>query len=483
MLDKIKSLGADTAVYGVSTIIGRFLNFLLVPFYTNVLSTSQYGIVATVYSYIAFMNIIYMYGMESAYFKYASTKEIGSDKVIFTTPFLSVLTTSLIFSSLIFFNSTRLSPLIEIPEHFAGTLRYSAIILMLDSLAVIPFASLRLQRKVRRFATIKIVNIVINVTANIVLLLKFHAGVEGIFISGIIASSVTLLLLLPTILQKLDFRFHKDLYRALLKFGLPYIPAGLAAMMVQVIDRPILLALTNESTVGIYQANYRLGIFMMLIVSMYDYAWRPFFLTHANEPNAKQLFARILTYFILFSAIVVLLVSLYIDDLVKFRVFGRFVINPAYWSGLGIVPIILVGYLFNGIYVNFMAGIYIEKKTSHLPYITGIGAIINVAVNFLMIPKYGMFGAAWATLFAYAGMAIAIYIVSHRFYPVRYEMNRLLKIGIALSFALIAFTFRHTLFPSVHEQLFKFSTLMSFIVILLLLRFPTGDELRFLKRH
>ncbi len=482
MLDKLKSLGADTAIYGVSTIVGRFLNFLLVPFYTNVLSTSQYGVVATVYSYIAFMNIIYMYGMESAFFKYASTKEIGNDKEIFSTPFVSVLMTSLLFSVLIFFNSTGLAPVLEVPLKFADTIMYSALMLLLDSLAVIPFAALRLERKVKTFATIKVVNIVVNVTANVVLLLKYHAGVEGIFISGVIASSVTLVLLLPTILRKLGLHFRKDLYKALLKFGLPYIPAGLAAMMVQVIDRPILLALTNESTVGIYQANYRLGIFMMLIVSMYDYAWRPFFLTHASEPNAKQMYSRILTYFVLFSSVVVLLVSLYIDDLVKIRLFHRFIINPAYWSGLGIVPIILLGYLFNGMYVNFMAGIYIEKKTSHLPYITGIGAAINVVINLLLIPKFGMFGAAWATFFAYAGMAIAIYFVSHRFYPVRYEFGRLLKIGIPLGIVVVAHTFRHYLFPLLNEQLFKLAAVISFFVMLFLLRFPTSDEMRFFRR-
>ncbi len=472
MIDKIKSLGADTAIYGVSTIIGRFLNFLLVPFYTNVLSTSQYGVVATVYSYIAFMNIIYIYGMESAYFKYASTREIGGDKEIFSTPFFSILITSLIFSSLIFFNSSSLGSIVAVPGKYSDTIRYSAIILLLDSLSIIPFAALRLQRKVKTFAAVKMVNIVVNVLANVILLLKYHAGVEGIFISGVIASGTTLLLVLPTILSRLKMSFHKDLFYALLKFGLPYIPAGLAAMIVQVIDRPILLALTNESTVGIYQANYRLGILMMLIVSMYDYAWRPFFLTHASEPGAKQLFARILTYFTLFSSIVVVLVSLYIDDLVKLRVFGRFIINPAYWSGLGIVPIVLLGYLFNGIYVNLMAGIYIEKKTSHLPYITGIGAAINVAANFLLIPKFGMFGAAWATFLAYAGMALAIYVVSQRFYPVQYEIGRLLKIGIALGFAIVAFTLRHELLPPAHEQVYKFSSLASFFLILLLLRFP-----------
>jgi O-antigen/teichoic acid export membrane protein len=482
LLDKIKSLGADTAVYGVSTIIGRFLNFLLVPFYTNVLTTSQYGIVATVFSYIAFMNIFYIYGMESAYFKYASTKEIGSDKQIFSTPFFSILITSVVFSGSIFFNSAHLSTLVEVPFQYADTIRYSAVILLLDSLAVIPFAALRLQRKVKTFAAIKLVNIVVNVAANVVLLLRYHAGVEGIFISGVIASAVTLILLLPEILCKLTHHFIGGLYSALLKFGLPYIPAGLAAMMVQVIDRPILLAMTNESTVGIYQANYRLGILMMLVVSMYDYAWRPFFLTHANDPDAKQLFSKILTYFTFFSSILILLVSLYIDDLVKFKIFGRFIINPAYWSGLGIVPIILLGYLFNGIFVNLMAGIYIEKKTSHLPYITGIGALINVAANLLLIPKFGMFGAAWATFFAYAGMALTIYIVSEKYYPVKYELGKLLKIGIALSITILGFAYRKELFAAVPDQLFKFFTFVAFFAILFLLGFQREGNLKMSKR-
>jgi O-antigen/teichoic acid export membrane protein len=482
LLDKIKSLGADTAVYGVSTMIGRFLNFLLVPFYTNVLSTSQYGVVATVYSYIAFMNIVYIYGMESAYFKYASTKEIGSDKQIFSTPFFSILLTSVIFSGIIILNTGHLAPLIEVPKQFEATIKYSAIILLLDSLSIIPFAALRLERKVKTFASIKLVNIVVNVTANVVLLLKYHTGVEGIFISGVIASAVTLVLLLPEILSKVSFSFIGKLYKSLLKFGLPYIPAGLAAMMVQVIDRPILLAMTNESTVGIYQANYRLGIFMMLVVSMYDYAWRPFFLTHANDPDAKQLFSKILTYFVFFSSILILLVSLYIDDVVKFKVFGRFIINPAYWSGLGIVPIVLLGYLFNGIFVNLMAGIYIEKKTSHLPYITGIGAAINVVVNLLLIPKFGMFGAAWATFFAYAGMAIAIYIVSQKYYPVKYELVKLLKIGVAVSIVIVCFSFKQDLFVSMPSQLFKFLAFISFFAILLLLRFQRGGYLKILKR-
>ena len=271
--------------------------------------------------------------------------------------------------------------------------------------------------------------------------------------------------------------------KELLKFGLPYIPAGLAAMMVQVIDRPILLALTNESTVGIYQANYRLGIFMMLVVSMFDYAWRPFFLTHASEPNAKEMYSKIMTYFVFLGSIIVLLVSLYVDDIIKIRVFHRFIINPAYWSGLSIVPVILIAYLFNGMYVNFMAGIYIEKKTSHLPYVTGIGAAVNVVANLLLIPKFGMLGAAWATLFAYASMAITLYFVAHRFYPVHYEFGRLLKIGIALIIVVVAHAFRHLLFPGLNEQVFKLAALLSFFVMLFLFKFPTKEELSFVRRR
>ncbi|MGB9591487.1 MAG: lipopolysaccharide biosynthesis protein, partial [Candidatus Kryptoniota bacterium] len=353
---------------------------------------------------------------------------------------------------------------------------------LLDSLSVIPFAALRLKRKVKKFALIKILNIVINVSANIILLLKFHYGVIGIFISGVAASLATIIMLAPTITANIRATFNWKLYKSLLKFGLPYIPAGLAAMMVQVIDRPILLALTNESTVGIYQANYRLGIFMMLIVSMYDYAWRPFFLTHANEASAKQLFARILTYFTLFSAFVILIVSLYIDDIVKLRIFHRFIINPAYWSGLGIVPVVLVGYLFNGIYVNLMAGIYIEKKTAHLPYITGIGAAVNVIANLILIPRFGMFGAAWATLLAYAAMAAAIYIVSQKYFPVKYELMRLAKIGFALTVSLLLYIYHKSLMPMVHIQLVKFGSIGVFFFFLLLVKFPTTEEIRAIKR-
>jgi len=184
--------------------------------------------------------------------------------------------------------------------------------------------------------------------------------------------------------------------------------------------------------VGIYQANYRLGIFMMLVVSMFDFAWRPFFLTHAKDSDAKPLFARVLTYFVLLMTGVFLVLSFFLEDVVRLPVFwGHSILPPEYWPGITIVPVVLLGYMFLGVSNNFVAGIYIEKKTSHLPINTFIGASINVAANFMLIPVFGIMGAALATLLSYAAMAIALYIVVQRFYPITYEFGRVARIAVA----------------------------------------------------
>jgi O-antigen/teichoic acid export membrane protein len=329
MLDKLKRLGTETAIYGISTIVGRFLTFLLVPFYTNVLpSTSDYGIVATVYAYIAFLNVIYGYGMESAYFRYASALEIGDTKQNYSTPFLSIFLTSLVFSTFLHLLSAPVASLIGVGPGYASLVRYAAWILFFDAICLIPFASLRLQNHAKLFAGIKILNIVSNILLNVLLLLKFKLGVEGIFISGLASSGLTFLLLLPTVRRQLQLEVRRDLFKHLLRFGLPLIPAALSGIAIQVIDRPILKALTNDSVVGIYQANYRLGIFMMLIVSMFDYAWRPFFLTTAKEENAKEIFSRVMTYFIVGASFIFLLFSFFIGDIVRIHVLGHYFIKP-----------------------------------------------------------------------------------------------------------------------------------------------------------
>ncbi len=441
MFQHLKRLGTETAVYGISTIFGRFLNFLLVPFYTNVLAPGEYGIVAYVYSLIAFINVIYSHGMETAYFKYSSTLEIGTTKQNFSTPFISLFGTSIFFSFLIFILSSLMVKIIAIPAQYDSIILFTAGILAFDCMALIPLAALRMEHKAKLFALIKFSNIVINVGMNLILLLMFKMGVVGVFISGFIASTVTLLMLVPIIIRHFTIEFNFPLWKALMKFALPYVPSGLASMVIQVIDRPILRSITDDATVGIYQANYRLGIFMMLIVSMYDYAWRPFYFSTAKEHDAKDIFARVLTYLVLIMSTVFLIITFFIKDIVKINILGGYIIGQNYWIGLKIVPVVLLGYLFLGISSNLSAGMYIEKKTKYSPLITGVGALINILSNFLLIPIIGMMGAAIATLIAYFSMTLMMYFIVQRIYPISYEFDRLFKILLAVGTVLIVYYF------------------------------------------
>ncbi len=482
MLRDLKRLGSETAIYGTSTIVGRFLNFLLVPFYTNVLQPGDYGIVTYVYSLIAFVNVLYAYGMESAFFKYASTGELGSKRETFSTAWLSLLGTTVVFSIVLFFLTSPLGDLLNIPAQHSSILLFSTGMLAFDTLAIIPFAHLRMEHRAKQFALLKVINIALNVGMNVVLLVGFHGGLEGIFISGCTASVVTFLLLLPTVARMLRGGVKGTLLGALLRFGLPSIPAGLASMAVQVIDRPILRALTDDATVGIYQANYRLGIFMMLVVQMYDYAWRPFYFAVAQEKNAKELFARVLTYFLFLMAVAVLILTFFVGDLAKLSLFGRHLIHPSYWSGLPLVPIVLFGYLFLGIYTNVSAGIYIEKKTGTLPFITLLAAAVNVGANYLLIPSMGMIGAAWATFLAYAAMAAAGFVAAQRVYPIRYEWGRLGKIAAATAVAVAAY---YVLGFGREGSLLSYTVKGGYLVLFLLLlagmKFFRAGEVAYLK--
>ncbi len=433
MIEKIKSLSKDTLTYGVSTIVGRFLNFFLVPFYTNKFLPAEFGVVAILYSYIAILNVFFSIGMESGYMKFASTKEVGTEKENFSNPLLAVLMNSFFLSFLIFIFANDLTGLFQIEDKFSSLIRYSALILFFDAIVLIPFAYLRLNFKARTFALIRIVSISVNVLLNIILISFFKFGIEAVFISNLVSSVITLILLMPVILKNIALKFNGDLLKELFKFSLPYIPAGIAANIVQIINRPILKYLTDDATVGIFQANYRLGIFMMLVVSMFEFAWRPFFLSNANEPNAKNIFSKVMTLFIIAASTIFLIITVLINGVVMMNLpFNVHLIGKAYWSGLDIVPVILFAYILNGIYVNLMAGIYIEKKTKYLPVITGAGALVNVIANFALIPQYSYMGSAVATLLSYLVMMIGNYYFSNKYYPITYEYRKIFLTFISL---------------------------------------------------
>ena len=440
MLEKIKSLSKQTLIYGTSTIIGRFLNFILVPFYTNVFPPSEYGVVAVIFAYIAFLNIVYSMGFEAGYFRFAadiekpdgSTPSVlgeGNDKQRFSIPFLIILINAGFLSSIIYLLSGPIASLAQLSASYRSIVTYAAFILFFDAIALVPFAYLRLKNKSKTFAAIKLVNIFINLGLNLYLILGLKWGLVSVFISNLAASIVTFALLTPFVFKNLTFRLNKKLFIDIAKFSIPYLPAGLASIVVQVIDKPAMQYLTDVKTVGIYQANYKLGIFMMLIVSMFEYAWKPFFLSNAKEPNAKAIFSRVMTIFLGAASVIFVLLTFFIDELVRFELpFRGHLIGEKYWPGLYIVPVVLLGYVFLGIYTNLIAGIYIEKKTKYLPAITGLAALINIAGCFGLIPFIGLMGGAIATLLSYISMAVYIYFVSQKFYRVKYELDKLFQL-------------------------------------------------------
>jgi len=461
MREKIKQLTKDTALYGISTMVGRFLNFLLVPFYTNIFLPADYGVITNLYALIALLNIIFLYGLDSAYLKFAASDDFSDKKKVFSSAFITLFFTSLLFTGILLASGNAINKLFAVTEQYSYLLTYTGFILLFDALSALPFIYLRVARRAGKFSAIKITNIVLTIILNIILIVVFKKGIEAIFISNLIASIVTFLILLPDIFSQLKIQIDKDVLQRLMKFGFPYLPGGLAAMFMQVIDRPIVEHLTDLKTLGIYQANYKLGIFMMLFVSMFQYAWQPFSLQYAKDKDAKELFSKVFTLFTVVGSLILLFLSLFINDIATFSIGGKSLIGEAYWSGLSIVPIILAGYLFNGFYFNFSAAIYIKEKSSVVPLLMGAGAATNVAVNFMLIPIFNITGAALATLMSYVVMAVGFYFVSQKHFPVNYEWRKIGKTFFLLG--IVAMLFYSIQFFGVIEFFYKTFLLLIFV--------------------
>ncbi|GAB1347884.1 oligosaccharide flippase family protein [Ignavibacteriales bacterium] len=437
MIDKLKQLSKETVIYGISTVVGRFLNFVLVPFYSNIFNPDEMGVVANLYSYMAIFNIILIYGMDSAYLKMGSMKENKGSRRVFTTSYLTVLTTTALISFLLFILKPQLGISISIDtavsSKYEHLISYAINILALDALTVLPFIYLRLENKALLFSKIRVINILINIGLNFILIYGFKMGVEAVLIANLVASVYSFLALIPYVYANLSGEYDFTLLKRILKFGLPFLPAGFAAMMMQVIDKPIVERLTDLKTLGIYNANYKLGIFMMLFVSMFQFAWQPFFLKHASDDNAKQLFSRVFTYFTIAGSVIVVFLTLFIENITELG-YGRIhFLGEAFWSGRSIIPVILLSYLFYGFYVNFNASFYIKEKSIPIPVLLGAGAVVNVALNFLLIPVFGMMGAALATLGCYVIIAISFFYYGRNLFKIDYEFRKIFTILLLIT--------------------------------------------------
>lgn len=430
----IKRLGKETLVYGTSTVLARLLNFCLVPFYTYYLLPYQYGMVASVFAAIALLNVLFLFGMDQSYLRFAS--EAKDKNQVFRQCFYGVLLNGFVLGALLWVFQAPLSRVFLGVTQGPALLRFAAVILFLDVLNMIPFTKLRLDRRPWYFAGVRTVSIVVNVLCNVVFIAVWKKGIESIFWANIFASLASFLLLTPVWWGELKkgacYVFDKALQKQMISFAWPFVPAGLASLLVSVIDKPILVHLVGLKEVGVYQANFKIGVFMMLVVSMFDQAWRPFFLAHAKEAHPQALFARVFTFFTALGTWFLLGLALLMPVIIQSDLFGKFhLIAPDYWSGLPIITPVLIGYFFYGLYINFMVGPVLTKKTRVLMWITLLGAAVSITVNLTAVPYLGIMGAGWAVAASYAAMAAALFCFTRKVYPIPYEYKKLAAIAAA----------------------------------------------------
>ncbi|HET8866167.1 MAG TPA: oligosaccharide flippase family protein [Gracilimonas sp.] len=433
-MTKLKELFSDTLVYGISSVLARFIGYLLVPLHTGVFDQDQYGIISLIFAAIALFNVLFTMGMESAYIRYG--KDRDEAKSLFKTLQLFLLGSSALFVVAVWLAQPLISPMIGL-ETGNPILWMMLGILFFDTLAIVPFAELRLIRKSISFAAIKTGNVLINLGLNFYLILWLDYGIEAVFISNLVASLLTALATWIVTIPMFMGKWNRELLTKALIFGLPFVPAGLGHVINELIDRFFLKSMDSETVetlygpdysaddiVGIYSACYKLAVFMLLLVQMFRMAWQPFFMRQSEETSAPKTFSQTFSLFNFAAAAIFLSVALFAEQIVSIKVpiLDFYLVDEKFWGGLNIVPVLLLAYWFQGWYVNFSAGIFISETTKRLPQITLIGAGITIIANLIMIPFFGMMGSAIATLLSYAVMAMLIYYYSTNAFEVPYKL-------------------------------------------------------------
>ena len=430
----IRRLAGETAIYGLGTIIPRLLNYFLVPFYTRVFDRGEYGQITELYAWVAILMVILTYGMETSFFRYAELEKQATK--VFNTATTMLLVTSGLFLLLVSLFFGRIAQGIQYEGHSEYILILAAVV-ALDAFSSIPFAYLRYLNKARRFSTIKIISVVVNVVLNLVFILLIPKALGGnpeqlwiyrktdligfVFVANLISTSMALLMLYPE-LKKLRIGIDPALLRKMLIYGLPILVIGIAGMINEVSDKILLKYLlpdrsTAEAQIGIYGANYKLAILMMLFIQMFRYAAEPFFFRESENKDAKVIYSKVMTYFVIFTWLIFLGVMLYIE------VFKYF-IGPAFWVGLKIVPIVLAAKLFLGVFYNLSVWYKLTNKTMYGAIIALVGAAITIALNIVLIPRLGYMGSAWANFICYLFIMLVSYFWGQRVYNVKYNLKK-----------------------------------------------------------
>lgn len=458
-MSAFRKLAGETAIYGLPTIVGRLANFFLVPLYTAIFKPEDYGIVSSMFAYASFFNVALTYGMETTYFRFAS-EEPENDKV-YSTAYNSVIISSLFFVFIAILFKQPIANWMEIgkyPQYFL----WFALIGAFDALVAIPFVKLRQHGKAIKYALVKSVNIGVNIGLNLFFLLlcpwlikngwdwvnaiyNEDIGIGYIFISNLIASLITWPLVYPENLQ-FNWGFDVALWKRMMRYALPLLFVGFAGMINETLDRIILPKLLPEDIanreLGIYGASYKLSILMTLFIQAYRMAAEPFLFNRARNEGAKDTYATLMNYFVIVSCIIFLFVTFFTKEFANL-----FLRDKEYHEGLHIVPILLLANMFLGIYYNLSIWYKLANRTIVGSYIAVAAAVITIVLNVALIPSLSYVGCAWATLIAYAFMAVACYISGRKNYHIPYQINKIYGYMLAMG-----------VFYLVHEIMDKSST-------------------------
>jgi O-antigen/teichoic acid export membrane protein len=421
-LGKIKRLAGETALYGLGSILPRFLNFLLVPLHTAVFSEASYGVFTQIFSYVAVINIIFMFGMETAYFRFAS-QPANDEKHIFNLTQTVVVGISFFLTVIFFVNVPSISNFLDVPGE-QNLIAYLVAIMFIDAVVAIPFARLRLRKKPMQFAIGKLINIGLLVSLNLYFLLWSGRtpDILYVFLANLIANAFYLLYFAGSLLSwrpKVDPQLTPKIF----SYAYPVMITGLAGMFNENLSRITLdewlpkdFYKDPKAALGVFGANYKYAVLMNLAIQAFRFAAEPFFFAQSTEKNSPQLFARVNHYFVIVCCLLLLGVSINLDIL-KF-----FLRREGFWEGIHIVPVLLLAYLFLGVYYNFSVWFKLTDKTHFGTIITLFGVIVTVLANYFLIPLYGYMGSSIAALLCYFSMTAFCYILGQKYFPVPYTI-------------------------------------------------------------
>ena len=440
-MSSIKKLAGETIWYGGSTIAARLLNYLLTPYLTLKLSGSGYGEMSLVYAAIPFLNVIFTYGLETAYFRFSQKEEYRKD--IYSTSSISIFISTILLTLLLFASDNSIGNFLKLDDH-PEFIRYSIIIIAMDTLSTLPFAKLRQDGRPVKFAMIRIINIFITIFLTYFFIsicpkivaenpngwiAKWYVkdyGVGYVIISNMIASIFTLFLLFKEFFS-ISFRFNKKLWKQMLIYSLPLLVAGFGGMINETFDRimlgwwaPVQSIEAAKNEVGIYSACYKLSILITLFIQAFRMGAEPFFFKQAAGLNPQKTYARVMKFFVITITVMFLVVALYLD------IWKYFIRKESFWVGLKVVPILLLANMFLGIYYNLSIWYKITNKTKYGAKITIAGALITLAINATFIPYFSYMACAWATFITYGSMMVISFVWGQKHYPIPYAWKKLL---------------------------------------------------------